>query len=143
MYKHILRDPGHHLHELAISGHGFEKLGIYPAIRNSQTRHLARNHEEYDSEKISDEDCYGMAIDMLNKCAFFGLLEEYNRSVHLLFDLFGWKEIDNIPHLNQSRGNANMEISQEDLVVLRELNNFDGKLYSYAEKQLMNFSLSV
>ena len=146
MYKHILRDPGHHLHKLAISGYRFEKLGMYPAIRNSQTRHLARNHENYDDENIPDEECYEMALEVLDGCAFFGLLEEYERSIGLLFNIFGWRNIPNIPYLNKANESDGADITNKDLEILKELNIYDEKIYEYGKRvfnhEFISFSRS-
>ena len=64
MYKHILRDPGHVLHEPARNDTDFSELMSTPAFQNSQVRHLARNNSEY-HETLADDQCLPLALKVM------------------------------------------------------------------------------
>lgn len=133
MYKHILRDScRHELHEPAKLDTDFIELTKHPALKNSQVRHLARNHHEY-HDSMNDEQCLRLAMQVLDDCSFVGFTESYDESAGALFRFLGWDEDQEVPFLNQARSaSRNIKLTDDRMALLEEANRLDEVLYDYA-----------
>lgn len=131
MYKHILRDPGHGLHKRAKYDEDFNKLVQFPALRNAQVRHLARNHQEY-SAKMADEECLDLAQRIIDEASFVGFTENLENSARALLRFLGWDADQAIPHLNRATNVKGSPLDEERMVLLAEANQLDEVLYEYA-----------
>jgi len=63
---------------------------------------------------------------------FIGFLEHYERDLHRLQELMGWKEV-NIPHLNQGKRPEREPLDRDSIKKLRRWNRRDIKLYEKAK----------
>ncbi len=132
MYKHILRDPRHALHNKAMQDTDLKQLIRQPALRNSQVRHLARNHVKY-QESMTDEQCLPFAKQFIDEANFVGFTESYNESVNALFSFLGWGGSPDIPFLNKASWlSKNSLLNDECLALLEDANRLDEDLYNYA-----------
>ena len=135
MYKHILRDANHRLHELSRREDGFTEMLGHPALKNSQVRHLARMQDDYRAQ-MSDEECLALAQQSLQQCLFIGFTEQYSASTRALFGLLEWRVAADIPELNTaSEHSAGVEVSEGKRAQLEAANAQDRALYDHARSR--------
>ncbi len=97
-----------------------------PKDVNPDSRYLI-DHLEWSAANESDEEVGGRAIRMLDSLSFVGFKEEHARSVREFLGLSESHPVKEREHKNHSAG-----ISQKELDLVKELNEYDVTLYNVA-----------
>ncbi|NJP06716.1 MAG: sulfotransferase family protein [Chloroflexaceae bacterium] len=109
-------------------------------LDNVQTRWLAGavqgNYQvAEDGSWLSDAALLYLAKEKLEQYAFFGLMERFTESVHLLNHTMGWPGLSNdaIPHLERSPNPTKRKQIDPDLLqMIQDRNHLDLELYAFA-----------
>ena len=133
LYGHIQRVVGHPLHtyllERQLDLEGFCRDPIFQeGIHNAQVRYLVGTREEGDLTRGATLEIAKIRLD---EFAFFGMVERFAESIHLLFHTFGWSEVE-YAALNVRPEGASPTIDPRTLEIVRSLTELDHELYEYA-----------
>ena len=81
-------------------------------------------------KKIDNEARLQRAMNLLNKCSWFGIQEQFDKSMQLFAYTFNLPPTGDSPNLNAF--NPKQSIHDECINIINEENEFDLKLYNYA-----------
>lgn len=138
LYYYVRSTPSHRLFSQVktenISLEGFLALeGAFGEIENQQTKLLAG---KFAPDDRCTADILEQAKDNLDRFFIVGLTEQYDKSLRVFSNLFGWENADviyaNVTPVRPRRH----EVSQSILDKIREYNFYDIGLYSFAQKML-------
>jgi len=133
LYGHIQRVVGHPLHaylrerQLDLEGFCLDPV-FQEGIRNAQVGYLVGTREERDLTRGATLE---MAKIRLDEFAFYGVVERFAESVHLLFHTFGWAEVE-YAALNVRPEAARPTLDARTLEIIDSLTELDHGLYEYA-----------
>lgn len=161
-YEHVRRDTNHYFHavanELGTFGAFMRDPRTQPTVSNFQTRHLAANVNPAamaaalsaqqlgarDLERLIDTCDLSMSLDELlmranqnlDRMCFVGITEQFDRSLGLLCEIFGWPAPATAPMTNVNPRAASLDsLSDVDMALLTELNAADLVLYESAKSR--------
>jgi FkbM family methyltransferase len=161
-YEHVLRDPSHYLHllatELGTFGAFMRDPRTRPTVSNFQLRHLAaaidpgaiapmltdkqiadrelERRIDTDDLKAPVEELLRRAGQNLDRMCFVGITEQFDRSLGLLCEIFGWPAPATAPITNVNPRAASLDsLSDVDMALLTELNAADLALYESAKSR--------
>jgi hypothetical protein len=142
LYRYVFRKEDHYLHEQA-TREQFSLgrfLDVAPAIETENGMVKALLFPEELPEGCVDESHFKKALENLDQYfPVYGLTDEFDASVCLFSKFFGWKT----PYYmvrNARSGNHQVDggvLSETDLGRLRELNEFDLRLYEVVKAKFM------
>ncbi|MCX7544506.1 sulfotransferase family protein [Marinicella gelatinilytica] len=162
-YQHVLRDKNTHVHDLVIRENmDFETFLSHPKTFHLASNRIVHNFcygENNNIDKqgtvinnnsfkairkqlnpihngLTEEECFEKAIDFINNSKWFGILEHFNESLHLLCYTMVWPPVGQTAKLNRNKKTT--EISQEAKKQAAKINNHDFQLYEYALKIFKN-----
>jgi FkbM family methyltransferase len=172
-YGHIIKDNTHYLHKHALALGDFSAYirdeSVRFTISNFQARALALDAdpfvlastlsqeqlESYELERmlesiefnLSDKELLDIAKQNLEQFCFIGITERFEESLKLLCHTFNWSVTSEIQSTNVNNDRvAREKLSEEDMSILKKLNEADFELYEYAknifEKNLTRMSTS-
>jgi hypothetical protein len=133
LYGHLQRDPGHPLHSYLIE-HQLDLRGFCmdpvfrQQVQNAQVRYLVGTRE---GSNLSSDATLAIAKIRLDEFAFFGLVERFPESIHLLFHAFGWPEVE-FAALNVRPDSPPPAIDAPTRQLIQSLTELDRELYNYA-----------
>lgn len=140
-YFFLLKKKGHPLGQKLVKQHvTLEDFVNWTGEDNYQTRYLAKNIGEKNLD-IKNEDCNRQTLELAKKnlqenFTVVGTVEEFDKTLLILKNTFGWKNIYyKVRNRNKQRPASSL-ISQETLDLIKEKNKFDLELYQYASKFL-------
>ena len=158
-YEHVSRDAGHYFHTLARELGSFSAYmrdpRTQPTVANFQLRHLAADFQpaaiastlserqlaERELERRLDtsdleaplEVLLERAMQRLEHMCFVGITEQFDRSLGLLCEVFGWPPPDSAPVTNVNPRSVSVDdLSDADRKLLTDLNAADLALYAAA-----------
>jgi len=159
-YSHILREPGHYLHDRALALGSLENFlhdhETRTMIENFQVRSIgldldpvamasaldadSLNHlmlerlvETAMPAGIADDELLKRAKDRLETFAFVGLAERMQEALAVLAHTFDWVMPTAYPNLNVSSNRLRREaIPMQTLDLIREYTQLDSELYEHA-----------
>lgn len=137
-YYHILRNPGHYLHQHVVS----HQLSLKDVVSGELTPDLDNGQVRLVSGVWNEVPCGSCFPRMLDQAkrnveehfAVMGLVEEFDASLMLLMRAFGWRWYN----LLYVRANVapdrptRQDLSQDTLAVIRQYNELDLALYDFA-----------
>jgi SAM-dependent methyltransferase len=161
-FDHIRNEPGHYLYHKAQS-HGniteaLQDPDMRAMIANFQTRSLAlrldpvaistgldqeqlegleleRRLETDIASDVTDDELLRRAKACLDRCLFVGIVEQFDDSVSMLNQLFGWTQSHSTKALNVRPNRLRREdLPQEAEELIRSYTQLDMELYRYAEQ---------
>ena len=103
---------------------------------NDQTRYIAG--DKFNNNDVCNEEMLSIAIKNLDKhYGAFGIQEDYNQSVKLLFKfLYGLDELPEIKKsVTEKKTYKKPDVDEETLEALRARHKYDIKLYEYAKER--------
>ncbi|MCA0458113.1 MAG: sulfotransferase family protein [Chloroflexi bacterium] len=103
-----------------------------PAVREQQ---LEPHMLQYTNERRNDPRLLETAQQRLESYAFVGLTEQYDESVEVLCDTFGWA-LPDYPKVMNVGGNRPTDIPQEALDIIYENTRLDADLYETGKRIL-------
>lgn len=133
LYGHIQRVVGHPLHtyllerQLDLEGFCLDPI-FQEGIHNAQVQYLVGKREEGVLTRAATLEIAKIRLD---EFAFFGMVERFAESIHLLFHTFGWSEVE-YAALNVRPEGASPTIDPRTLEIVRSLTELDHELYEYA-----------
>lgn len=147
LYGYVRDNPEHRFHRELINsnltlGQFIQRPEPRKIVSNEQVRMLVGLRRR-EAAHLSNRAMLEMAMMRLDEFAFFGLVEHFIESLKLLQFTFDWPPFEDIGALNKARTNSGSpKYEQSDLDDIRDSNELDMALYSYA-KQLFAARLNV
>lgn len=144
LYYYIKRNKHNKFHDLIVSNNmsiaDFIRSGEAPGVNNGQMRFLMAG---FDNIKFNEckEQHYNLAIKNIDDhFLLLGLTERFDESMLLLFDLLGWKRSPyywkrNVRWHRNRDPKPVQDVTDEDLDVIKEYNQFDFAIYEYAVRR--------
>lgn len=140
-YFFLLKKKGHPLGQKLVKQNvTLEDFVNWTGENNYQTRYLAKNIGEKNLD-IKNEECNRQTLELAKKnlqenFTVVGTVEEFDKTLLILKNTFGWKNIYyKVRNRNKQRPASSL-ISQETLDLIKEKNKLDLELYQYASKFL-------
>lgn len=161
-YEHVKRDTNHYFHkvanELGTFGAFMRDPRTQPTVSNFQVRHLAANVDPSviaatlnaqqlaarELERLIDTCDLGESLgellerasQNLERMCFVGIAEQFDRSLGLLCEIFGWPAPDTVPITNVNPNIVSLDsLSDADRALLTDLNAADLALYASAKSR--------
>jgi hypothetical protein len=138
-YYHARRDPDHYLYQLIHENNWSLKelleSGVPIMMNDGQVRFISGIFDRAPYDKV-DEDLMRQAIDNLRSCAVVGLTEQFDLSLLLLQQAFGWRTIRYKP-TNVGHNRVPTEDHAPEIVeAVRRYNRLDQRFYEAARRIL-------
>jgi hypothetical protein len=131
-YRFIQRMPEHPLraNALQLPLVDFVAKNRYEVIE--QTRYLSAGFDMAWQPAVNEREALALAKERLNTLPFVGIMEEFNRSLQVLFHLFAWRPLQIIPALNRApTPTSRHEFAPTEISAIEELAAVDIELYEY------------
>lgn len=145
-YRHILRRPQHQFHdEFVTKSISIEDYVLDPRffdrVVNRQTRYILgsiRNNPRSADvpNALSLEAQLHLAMERIEQFAFVGIFERFEDSVRVLFRLFGWHPVEEIPRINAAPEHTCKEqFDKRTIQLIEERTQLDYQLYEYSKQK--------
>ena len=142
LYAHILRDPGHYLHEQVrtMSFCEFATSSLTAEMDNGQARLLTGFNASPSGQRPPDLEERAIAA-MRDHFLFVGLTERYDESLLLLAKRLRWRRLPGCRPLNVNPNPiAATSLLSEEIAKIEAFNSIDRKVYLHARD---NFEIAI
>jgi len=135
-YYFVRQNPDHYLYRTVVSGRltlkGYVSSGLSRELDNGQTRMLSGPTAHVPVGECNDEMLQRAKHNLQSHFSVVGLAEQFDQTLLMLQDAFGWKTPFYVRQNATHRRPARTDVPAEVIDTIRRINRYDVALYDYA-----------